>query len=87
MSLREVTDDTVAALEKAFPDLEFSADQKAEVASLIEDALRETVSHAAKAHQQATAQCCGPEADLAHQINQESKRATDLLVSNLMNLR
>ena len=87
MSLKEISDKTLDALERAFPDYAFSNEQKAAVSEAIEAALAETVDEAARAHRRATVQCCGPEADIAHNINEEARRQTDLLVSKLMNLR
>jgi hypothetical protein len=87
MGLKQVSDQTLAALEAAFPSYSFSEEQKRALSEVIEAALVDTVDEAAKAHRQATMQCCGPEADMAHKITEESKRQTDLLISNLMNLR
>lgn len=87
MSLKDISAKTLTAVEREFPSYSFSDEQKKAVSEAIEAALAETVDEAARAHRQATVQCCGPEADMAHTINEEAKRQTDLLVSNLMNLR
>jgi hypothetical protein len=86
-ALKKLARSTVASLETAFPGYDFTDEQKSDVKKLIESTLEEAVKQAALAHREATARCCGTEADMAHKINEASRRKTDLLVSNLMNLR
>ena len=46
-----------------------------------------TVEQATVAHGKATRICCGPDADKAHKIAEEVKRANVALTANLMALR
>lgn len=87
MSLKQVADETVIDIQKAFPDRDLSDETKAKLSSIIERALTKTVDQAAHAHRRATVVCCGPEADLAHKINEEVRRANIALTANLMALR
>lgn len=87
MTLKQVADDTVAEIERAFPDADLSDETKTKVSSIIEKALAKAVEQTAHAHRRATVVCCGPEADLAHKINEEVRRANVALTANLMALR
>ena len=87
MSLKQIADDTVDEIQSAFPDADLSEQTRAKLASIIERALTRTVEKTAHAHREATVVCCGPEADLAHKINEEVQRANIALTANLMALR
>jgi hypothetical protein len=45
------------------------------------------MAEAAAAYREVTVMCCGAEADLAHKINHEAERKTELLISQLSHLR
>lgn len=87
MSLKKVADETVTDIQKAFPEADLSEETKAKLSSIIESALVRTVEQASTAHRKATVVCCGPEADMAHKINEEVRRANIALTANLMALR
>ncbi len=87
MTLKQVADETVSDIQKAFPETDLSDETKKKLSSIIEQALTRTVEKTAHAHQRATVVCCGPEADLAHKINEEVRRANVALTANLMALR
>lgn len=87
MSLKQVADETVVDIQKAFPDADLTDDTKAKLSSIIEKALVRTVEQASHAHRRATVVCCGPEADLAHKINEEVRRSNVALTANLSALR
>lgn len=87
MSLKQVADETVTDIQKAFPEADLSEETKAKLSSIIESALVRTVEQTSNAHRRATVVCCGPEADMAHKINEEVRRANIALTANLMALR
>ncbi len=87
MTLKQVANETVAEIQKAFPESDLSDDTKTKLSTIIEKALSRTVDQTSHAHRQATVVCCGPEADLAHKINEEVRRANVALTANLMALR
>jgi hypothetical protein len=47
------------------------------------EALGNTVDESAAVYRDVTVVCCGPEADLAHKINEEADRRTQLLISTM----
>ena len=87
MSLTKLTDEAVAALVAAVPDHDFSDQQKQQMSRIIEKTLLKTVDHATAAHSRAIATCCGPEADMAHKIDEEVRRANVTLIANLSAMR
>lgn len=87
MSLNRIADNTVKKLISSIPGLEFTEDQQDEVRRLVTAALEQTVDQSADVYRKTTVMCCGPEADLAHKINEESERQTRLLISSLSHQR
>ena len=87
MSLKNLADDTLSALDEALPDHDISEEQKQAVLKIIEDTLIKTVNEAKSAHHEATEKCCGPESDMAHQIRKEVTQAYNLLTTNLSAMR
>lgn len=87
MTLKQLADETVVELERAFPDVELTDDARNTISKIVERTLIKTVEQAEQAHRTATRVCCGAEADMAHKINEEVKRANVALTANLMALR
>ena len=87
MTLKKLADETVAALEQAFPTVSISEEERSKISRIIEKTLIKTVERATQTHSKATANCCGPEADIAHKISEEVRRANIALTANLMALR
>lgn len=87
MTLKQLADETVVELEKAFPDVDLSDETRQKISKIVERTLIKTVQQAEQTHRTATKFCCGPEADMAHKINEEVKRANVALTANLMALR
>ena len=79
----EVTDSIMTALSSH----DFSDAEKEKISKIIENVLVNTVEETTVTHNKVTVACCGPEADLAHQIREEVNRKKELLISNLMALR
>ena len=87
MSLKKLANETVAALDGALDDHDFSEEQKQKVLQIVEQTLVKSVNEVATAHHEATKKCCGPEQDMAHQIRKEVTKAYELLTINLSALR
>jgi hypothetical protein len=83
MSLSRIADKTVRSLVRSIPGLEFTETQQDEVRRLVLEALGNTVDESAAVYRDVTVVCCGPEADLAHKINEEADRRTQLLISTM----
>jgi len=87
MSLKQLVEDTTAALMQVIDDYEFSEEQRRALRAVVEKSIAKAVEQARVAHKEATVFCCGPEADIAHKIEWEAKQKTNLLISNLSALR
>ena len=82
-SIRDATEAIVAALAKH----DLTDQEKHLISEQINRALQQTVEETTKSHLECTANCCGPELDLAHQIRAELNRQKDVLINNLKALR
>ena len=61
--------------------------EREEITKIVSQLLVKTVEKTTKNQVRAAASCCGPELDLAHQIQEEMIRKQNLLISNLKALR
>ena len=57
------------------------------VAEIIEQAMQHAIHEATKQSSSAAVACCGPDADMAHKIAEEIKRANTALIANLSAMR
>jgi hypothetical protein len=87
MALEKTAQKAATRIDEALGDYELSEAEKAAILKIIEKSLIRTVEKTTDTHREATVICCGPEADLAHKIQEEVERKKDLLISNLMALR
>lgn len=87
MSVESSISDTSASIVSALSNHDLSATEKEKIAQLVSQLLVKTVEKTTKNHLETTVNCCGPEADLAHQIRAEINRKTEMLISNLQALR
>ena len=87
MTLKQLADETVAALEKAFPESELDDAKRAKISKIVEHTLLNAVDRATQSHRAATVVCCGPDADIAHKIAEEVDRANTALTAHLTALR
>jgi len=85
--LDETAQNAARSIEKTLADHGLSAEQKLEILKIIGDSLIETIETTAATHREVTAICCGPEADLAHKIQEEAERKIGALIANLQALR
>ena len=87
MSLEKTAKKAAEKIDAALDDYNLSEQQKAEILQIIGKSLVRTAEEMTEAHREATVVCCGPEADLAHKIEEEVERKKKALISNLMALR
>lgn len=87
MTVESSISDTSASIVEALANHDLSAAEKEQIAALVSQLLVKTVEKTTKNHVETTANCCGPEIDLAHQIREEMNRKKNLLISNLTALR
>ena len=86
MSLKSLVDNAVAKIEKSVS-TPLTESETATISKIIEKAMIEAVRQSTKSYTEAAVVCCGPEADLAHQIKEEVDRAQHVLITNLMAMR
>ena len=87
MALEQTAQKAARKIDEALGDYDLSDEEKAQILKIIEKSMIKTIEEAASQHQEATVICCGPEADLAHKIQEEAERKTKALIANLMALR
>ena len=87
MALSKTAQKAARKIEKALSDYPLSSDDKAQILKIIEKSIIQTVEETTESHREATVFCCGPEADLAHKIDEEVQRKVQALIANLMALR
>jgi len=80
--LKRVTEKLDEAIES-----EFSEEERAAIKKIVRKALLDATSVTHEASKQAAVACCGPEADLAHKIQEKMDKGRDMLVANLMSMR
>lgn len=87
MSVQSSIDNTTESIMSALATHDLSDADRDEIARIVSKLLVKTVEKTTKNHLQTALNCCGPEADLAHQIRDEINRKKELLISNLKALR
>lgn len=86
MSLDKIAGETIASIEQALGG-KLSDDQREAVRKAVCKSLTDTVEHTGRKHRRAAQEQCGPDADLAHKIADEIRRANLALMANLESLR
>ncbi len=87
MALINTAQKAARKIDEALGDYNLSDEEKAQILMIIEKSMIKSIEETASTHQEATVVCCGPEADLAHKIQEEAERKTQALIANLMALR
>lgn len=87
MSVESSIEDTTESIMAALSSHNLSDAEREQVAEIVGQLLVKTVKKTTKNQVEAAASCCGPELDLAHQIQEEMIRKRDLLISNLKAMR
>jgi len=84
MSIHKSAEHASESIISALSKHDLSESEKQQIISIINDLTVESVEKTTKKHMKAAIQCCGPEADLAHKIQQEMKLKKKALIANLM---
>jgi hypothetical protein len=87
MSVESSIENTTDEIMSALSGHDLSDADKEKVSKIVSQLLVKTVEKTTKNNLKTTANCCGPELDLAHQISEEINRQKQLLISNLKALR
>lgn len=87
MSIETSIDETAEIIAAALAEHDLSDDDKKKIANILNELLVNTVETTTSHNLNTTANCCGPELDLAHQIRAEVERKKKILISNLKAMR
>ncbi len=87
MALIDTAQKAARKIDQALADYDLSEEERAQILKIIENSMVKTIKETSDTHNEAAAICCGPEADLAHKIQEEAERKTQALIANLMALR
>ena len=87
MSVESSIQDTTDAIVSALSTHDLSPQEVEEIHVAVSQLLVKTVKKTSKNASRLAVNCCGPEQDLAHQIQEEIRRKQDLLISNLKAMR
>jgi hypothetical protein len=87
MSVESSIENTTGEIMSALATHDLSDAEKEQITKIVSQLLVKTVEKTTKNNLKTTANCCGPELDLAHQIRDEVNRHKQLLISNLKALR
>ena len=64
-----------------------SEEERAQISEIIDKALANSVGETMEEFTETAIACCGPEADIAHKISEETRLAKIALIANLGSMR
>ena len=79
---KRVTDELGEALADDLPE-----DEKQAILKIVQQAMLDASHRTHREMKEAAVICCGPEADLAHKIQEQMDKKRDMLIANLMAMR
>jgi len=86
MDLAELSNRVMQALDNAIS-AEMPEAERAAMLKIVQQALLDASRETHKKCKEAAVICCGPEADLAHKIQEQMDKKRDMLIANLMAMR
>lgn len=86
MALTELYQRVIDEIHEAL-DHRLSDGEKKQLADIVRRALADATDHAHEEFNRAALLCCGPDADKAHKIAEETARRREALIANLMAMR
>ena len=86
MNLEKLSKRVKNELETALSDDLPTAEREA-ILEIVQRALLDTSSRTHREMKETAVVCCGPEADLAHKIQEEMEKKRKVLITNLMGIR
>ncbi|MEP1201037.1 MULTISPECIES: hypothetical protein [unclassified Tateyamaria] len=81
MNLEKLIKRVTQEMDKTLSDLPVR--EKEEILSLVKQAMLDTSHRTHRELKETAVVCCGPEADLAHKIQEEMDQKRDMLIANL----
>ena len=67
--------------------VDLAAEDRAAISGVVRKALLDVSGRTHEAYKDVAVICCGPEADLAHKMQEEMDKKRDMLIANLMAMR
>jgi len=86
MNLAKLSKRVTQELEEALSD-DLPKEERDEILKIVQQAMLDASSRTHREMKDTAVICCGPEADLAHKIQQQMDNKRDLLIANLMSMR
>ena len=86
MDLAALSDRVTQALDNAIA-ADLPAEERDAILKIVQQAVLDASSRTHEELKEAAVVCCGPEADLAHKIQEQMDKKRDMLIANLMAMR
>ena len=86
MELAELSKRVTQELDDALAD-DLPADERDAILKIGQQAMLDASTRTHREMKKTAVVCCGPEADLAHKIQEQMDKKRDMLVANLMSMR
>ena len=86
MELAELSKRVTQELDDALAD-DLPAEEREAILKIVRQAMLDASSRTHREMKQTAVVCCGPEADLAHKIQEQMDKKRDMLIANLMAMR
>ncbi len=86
MELAELSKRVTQELDSALA-ADMPAEERDAILKIVQQAILDASSRTHRELKEAAIICCGPEADLAHKIQEQMDKKRDMLVANLMSMR
>jgi 20S proteasome alpha/beta subunit len=86
MKLEKLSDRVAQELDKALAD-DLPAAEREEILDIVRRAMLDASTRTTREMKETAVVCCGPEADLAHKIQEQMDKKRNMLIANLMAMR
>ena len=86
MNLEKLSNRVTQELETALAD-DLPAAEREAILDIVRRAMLDSAKRTHREMKETAVVCCGPEADLAHQIQEQMEKKRSMLVANLMAMR
>ncbi len=86
MELAELSKRVTEELDNALAD-DLPAEERDAILKIVRQAMLDASSRTHRELKETAVVCCGPEADLAHKIQEQMDKKRDMLIANLMAMR
>ncbi len=86
MELAKLSKRVTEELDTALAD-DLPAEERDEILRIVRQAMLDASTRTHREMKETAVVCCGPEADLAHKIQEQMDKKRDMLIANLMAMR